>query len=249
MKKWYLSLAFIAVLAGCTSEKPDDDATTKSTTTNDTTTEQNDTIKSTDNDDASANATEDTTNKEVKEEATATTNASTIDFKKYFLADGAKASFLGEGMEFAAYTLETHWLNDKYVATYKNDGATKSQQIYRVNADNIELVVDDSFELEPETPTIGWLDKTEAMEVVLQAPLEKDQKFSEWQVIATDQTVETPLQTFTKVIEVQRKGKDFTEQRFFAEGFGQIKSVYTMEIEGSHEPYIIISSIEKVEGK
>lgn len=265
MKKWLVILGTTALLAACTAEEPTDQTTENSQ--NETTTEQNDTNNKEqaatndtkkDEDKAATAAKDDSTLKleeekkvEDKQEQTKKEEQQAklekVDFTKYFLQNGKKAFYLGEGIEFATYNVQTNWLNDKYVQHIQDDGAVLVQRIYRITDTAIEVVVDETIQGDKlETPSIEWLDNVKAMDTLLKAPLKKGTTFGNWEITDTNATVETPLQTFKNVIVVEDKEEDYLDTRYYAEGFGEIKSIYHMQME-ENEEYNIVSTLEKVQ--
>lgn len=66
--------------------------------------------------------------------------AATVDPYDYFMPDGSTASFLGEGNEYASFTLRTVYLEGEHVAVYEDNGGTVALRVYRLAEDAIELV-------------------------------------------------------------------------------------------------------------
>ena len=159
MKKWLVILSASALLAACTAESPEDETTAKPqkpTTEQTTTKETEETTKAPETEKETPKKEQDMTKEKDKD---ADANTQTLALKEYFLADGKKAHFQGEGIEFATYDVQTKWLNDNYVAHYVNNGGVEVQRIFRITPTTIELVVDEVIQTEkPDVPKIEWLE-------------------------------------------------------------------------------------------
>ncbi len=61
------------------------------------------------------------------------------------MPDGSTAYFLGEGNEYATYTVHTKWLSDQYVALVEDNGGAALLKVFRVmNEENkIDKVYDE----------------------------------------------------------------------------------------------------------
>ena len=164
---------------------------------------------------------------------------------QFFLTDGSSAQFLGDGNEYASYSLKTQWMNENYVATYEDNGGTVMQRIYRISTDKISLLAENGEAYEAQMPSIEELDAMPEIGVYLSTPLEVGTEFNEWIITSTSETVETPLQIFTDVIVMEKKEEQGNVNRkYFAKEFGEIKREFIM-YEGEQET-IISSTIEKV---
>ena len=164
---------------------------------------------------------------------------------QFFLTDGSSAQFLGDGNEYASYSLKTQWMNENYVATYEDNGGTVMQRIYRISTDKISLLAENGEAYEAQMPSIEELDAMPEIGVYLSTPLEVGTEFNDWIITSTSETVETPLQMFTDVIVIEKKEEQGNVNRkYFAKEFGEIKREFIM-YEGEQET-IISSTIEKV---
>lgn len=164
---------------------------------------------------------------------------------QFFLTDGSSAQFLGDGNEYASYSLKTQWMNENYVATYEDNGGTVMQRIYRISTDKISLLAENGEAYEAQMPSIEELDAMPEIGVYLSTPLEVGTEFNDWIITSTSETVETPLQMFTDVIVLEKKEEQGNVNRkYFAKEFGEIKREFIM-YEGEQET-IISSTIEKL---
>ena len=249
MKKWLVILSAASLLAACTAESTEEQTTAKPQKPD---TEQTETVKKpedkpleTAEKPAEVEKDKEKDKEEVKKPADKATGEQ-LPLKEYFLKDGKKAHYLGEGIEFATYDVETRWLSDNYVAHYVNNGGVEAQRVYRITDTAIELVVDEVVQgTKPDVPKVDWLDKVKPLEIVLQSPLTKGSKFDKWTVVKTDETIITPVATYNNVIVLEDKGKDYTDTRYFAKGVGEIKTVYVMDMD-NNETYRTTSTLDKI---
>lgn len=254
MKKWLVILGAASLLAACTAESTEEQTTAKPQKPD---TEQTDTVKKPEDkplETAEKPAEVEKGKEKDKEEVEKPAGEKPADkatgeqlpLKEYFLKDGKKAHYLGEGIEFATYDVETRWLSDNYVAHYVNNGGVEAQRVYRITDTAIELVVDEVVQgTKPDVPKVDWLDKVKPLEIVLQSPLTKGSKFDKWTVVKTDETIITPVATYNNVIVLEDKGKDYTDTRYFAKGVGEIKTVYVMDMD-NNETYRTTSTLDKI---
>lgn len=165
--------------------------------------------------------------------------------KEFFLRDGAVAKFIGEGNEYAGCTCTTQWLNDRYVNVYSDNGGTVVLQTYRIDEDKIVLIHREAEVYEPVNPTEEELEAMPVLSTYLQLPLETGATFDGWTVVDTKATLETPLQTFTNVIVIEKIDEEGTLNRsYFAKAFGEIKSEYILKV--GDEEHTITSTIAEI---
>lgn len=164
---------------------------------------------------------------------------------QFFLTDDSTAQFLGDGNEYASYSLKTQWLNENYVATYEDNGGTVMQRIYRISTDKISLLAENGEAYDAQMPSVEELDAMPEIGIYLSTPLEVGTEFNDWIITSTSETVETPLQIFTDVIVMEKKEEQGNVNRkYFAKEFGEIKREFIMNEE--EQEIIISSTIEKV---
>ena len=173
--------------------------------------------------------------------------AVTLDPYAYFMPDGSTASFLGEGNEYASFTLRTDYLEDDHVAVYEDNGGTVMLKVYRLEEDTIELVLEQGEFYEDYTATAEELEALEPIRTYLTLPLESGAIIGEWTVVETDAAVETPFENFEQVIVLESEGADGSIVRtYFAEGYGEIKREFRMQEEGQEE-FVVTSVLEELE--
>ena len=147
-----------------------------------------------------------------------------------------RATFVGDGNEFASFSEETVWLTDHIVQTSINNGGDLVYSIYRVTDEAIELVYEGVTE---PTMTIEDISKLPVIELYLALPIEQGTSFGSWTITNLNITVNTPFKSFTNAIEVMKETDGSISYRYFAPGFGLIKQVESM---GMNENLIEISS-------
>lgn len=177
-----------------------------------------------------------------------------IVYSKFFMPDGSTAHFLGDGNEYATFTVHTKWLSDRYVALTENNGGAVMLKIYRIDdelnkVDQVynEIVVD--FPSEIHYPTINELENLPAIETYLTGPIEVGSVIGKWKIVQVETGLETPYETFENVFVLEETTDDFINRKYFVEGFGEVKRESIMHIE-EEEDFIVTSTLEKIdEGK
>ena len=144
----------------------------------------------------------------------------------FFKEHETKATFVGEGNEFASFSEETVWLTDYIVQTSVDNGGVFMYSIYRITDEAIELVYEGVTE---PTMTVGDIAKLPVIELYLALPIEQGTSFGAWTITDVNSTIDTPFKRFTDVIEVMKETDDTKSYRYFAPGFGLIKQAESME--------------------
>ena len=166
--------------------------------------------------------------------ANAYENASALQL--FFKEHETKATFIGDGNEFASFSEETVWLTDHIVQTSIENGEDYVYSIYRITEEAIELVYEGVTE--PKM-TVEDIAKLPVIELYLALPIEQGASFGSWTITDVDVTVNTTFKSFTDVIEVMKETDGALSYRYFAPGCGLIKQVESME---TSENLIEISS-------
>ncbi|CAM5180050.1 putative protein OS=Ureibacillus acetophenoni OX=614649 GN=SAMN05877842_103189 PE=4 SV=1 [Ureibacillus acetophenoni] len=174
-----------------------------------------------------------------------------VDYSKFFLPDGSTAHFLGDGNEFATYTVYTKWLSDRYVSIVEDNGGLAMLKIYRVmdEYDKIDKVYEEPIEglpSEVQYPSVDELNNLPLIESYLNGPIEVGTEIGKWKIVEIDTTLETPYQTFEDVFVLEEETEDFINRKYFVEGFGEVKREAIMHIEGEDD-YIVTSTLEKID--
>jgi len=171
----------------------------------------------------------------------------TLDPSAYFMPDGSTASFLGEGNEYASFTLRTDYLEDDHVAVYEDNGGTVMLKVYRLGEDAIELVLEQGEFYEDYAATAEELEALEPIRTYLSFPLETGTAIGQRTVVETDAVVETPFQDFEQVTVLESEETEGSVAKtYFAEGYGEIKREFRMQEEGQDE-FVVTSVLEELE--
>ena len=200
--------------------------------------------------DAKNEASEDTTTLdkgEDTEEDSENTEASLKepDMMDYFLPDSSKAHYEGVGNEYAELDVNVSHPYKDIVMVYENNGGSMVRKIYKVEKDRILKLDESPVDFEENAPPIAELKKLETKGVYLQKPFEVGASFEKWTIIDIDATVETPYRTFEHALVIEEKGNDFTNRKYFAEGFGEVKRESIMEMDGEDD-FVVTSSVDSV---
>ncbi|MBM7705631.1 hypothetical protein JOD03_000514 [Chryseomicrobium aureum] len=169
------------------------------------------------------------------------------DLHTYFMPNQSIARFEGMGNEYATYTLETQYLYDDYIGTLEDNGGTVVQRIYRVEENRIVKIFEEVEAYEADFPPFNELESMPELETYLSLPLEEGTAFGGWTIEQVDGTLETPFQTFTDVIMLSQEGEDQSViEKYFVEGFGEVKRVFRMP-GGEGEEFEVISTLQSVD--
>ncbi|MCZ8535890.1 hypothetical protein M9R32_01640 [Paenisporosarcina quisquiliarum] len=182
---------------------------------------------------------------DVKEESQ-TSIEEKVELKSFFMRDGAVASYIGEGNEYASYQARTQWHNDDTVSINEDNGGTTVIRTYRITDDSIDLIKEQGEFYEQFNPTNEDLKSLPTLSTFLQLPLEKGTTFDEWTLVNVEQTLETPYETFNHVIVLEKTDDNGAIQRkYLVKGFGEVKREFLMK-ENDAE-FIVTSILETVE--
>ena len=75
-----------------------------------------------------------------------------IDLAQFFLSDGSKMHYKGEGNEFAELDVEVHKSGDQYVVIDENNGGVLIRKIYRITDEQIIILSEDAINLSTPLP-------------------------------------------------------------------------------------------------
>jgi hypothetical protein len=172
-------------------------------------------------------------------------NQSEISMADFFLTDGSKAHYLGEGNEFAELDIEVTHPYENYVIIHENNGGSMVRHIYKIEKNSIGILEEMMIDYKEDFPTLDELNAMIPTGVYLQKPFEVGTTFDNWTIVQTDAIVETPYKKFENALVIEMKGKDFINRKYFVEGFGEVKreAVMTMD-EGD---YVVTSTLKAVD--
>ncbi len=180
------------------------------------------------------------------EEPTETTETA-IELHDYFMPNQSTASFLGEGNEYATYTLSTQHLYENYIGTLEDNGGTVMQRIYRVEEARIVKIFEQAEAYDADFPALSELESMPELEIYLALPFEVGHEFNGWTITETEATLETPYENFSDVLVMEQEGSDGSvTQKYFAKGFGEVKRVFQMP-GGEGEQFEVTSTLQSVE--
>ena len=162
----------------------------------------------------------------------------------FFLPNGSKAHYKGEGNEFAELNIEVTHPYENYVIVHENNGGAICH-IYKIDPDKISILEQTELDFEKAIPTLDDLKAMEPIGIYLQNPLAEGAYIWRMDCYQTDATVETAYKTFENAIIIERKGEDFVIRKYFVPGFGEIKREFLMESEGNE--FVVTSTIESIE--
>lgn len=185
-------------------------------------------------------------NSNEKEQPDINSEDMSIDLSNFFMKDKSVAKYLGEGNEYATYTARTQWHNDHTVSIFEDNGGTILLRTYRITDKAIELINEQGEFYGEFNPTNDELDAMPAISTFLQLPIEKDREFDGWKIIDVNVTLETPLQQFEDVIQIQKIDETGSIQnRYIVENFGEIKREFIMDEEDIK--FSVTSTIESIQ--
>lgn len=163
----------------------------------------------------------------------------------YLLPDSSKAHYEGEGNEYAEMDVQVYHPYEEYVMIYENNGGALLRKIYKVEKDRILTLEEKQVDVEENAPPVAELKKMKVTGVYLQKPFEKGATFGKWTIVDTDSTVETPYKKFDHAIVLEEKGDNYTNRKYFVEGFGEVKRESVMTAKGQAD-ILVTSSMESV---
>ena len=158
--------------------------------------------------------------------------------RSFFKQDGTVAYFVGSGNEYATFKETTKWINPDYVEILTDNGGSITQSIYRITPYAIELIVGQNAEDGVVTPSVDELIFLQSAMTVLSIPLENGKTFDDnTKTMQLDVPLKTPYGDFKTTL-VEYNGDGATVSKYYAEGFGLVGEVYTLEDGTKIESYL-----------
>ncbi len=179
----------------------------------------------------------------VEEEVESTEDSSMLE---YFLPEGTKSHFKGEGNEFAELDVEVIVANEDYAIVDVDNGGVLVRTIYKIEQDSIHIVSTEPIDYEEEVPSLEEINDMKSIEVYLERPFKKGNTFGVWTIIEVAATVETPYQSFNDAIIIESSDENFVNQKAFVKGYGEVKYETIMDTDDEFE-FIVTSILESVE--
>lgn len=166
---------------------------------------------------------------------------------EFFMPDASTATFLGEGNEYASFTLRTVYLDEEHIATYEDNGGTVILKVYRIGDNAVEIVKQQAEFYEEFTASSEELKTLQPIRTYLTFPLDVGMVISDWTVTEKNANVETPFENFENVIVLENEeAKNTLNKTYFAEGYGEVKREFRMQEEGQVE-FVVTSVLESIE--
>lgn len=172
-------------------------------------------------------------------------NQSEVTMIDFFLPDGSKAHYLGEGNEFAELDVEVSHPYKDFVIVHENNGGTMIQYIYKIEKDKIDILDKRMVDYKEEFPSLEELNAMAPTGIYLQQPLKVGTTFDNWKITEIEVAVETPYKKFEKAFVIEETGEDFTNRKYFVEGFGEVKRESIMHMEDGD--YVVTSTLKAVD--
>ncbi|ANU22611.1 hypothetical protein [Planococcus donghaensis] len=183
----------------------------------------------------------------VEEEPTVDEETIDIDPYDFFMPDNSMATFLGEGNEYASFTLQTVFMDDKHIATYEDNGGTVMLKVFRIGESSVEVVKEQVEFYEEYAASSEELEALQPIRTYLTFPLEVGTVMDDWTVTQTNASVETPFENFENVIVIENEETENTiNKTYFSKGYGEVKREFRMQEEGQDE-FVVTSVLESVE--
>ncbi|WP_318614489.1 hypothetical protein [Sporosarcina sp. YIM B06819] len=164
----------------------------------------------------------------------------------FFLPDGSKAHYQGDGNEFAELDIEVAHPFENYVIIYENNGGALVRTIYKIDRDEIVIIDNQMVESKTDFPSQKELDAMTPTGIYLKKPFTKGTSFGDWTIIDTDVNVETPYQNFDHAIVIEKQDKDVINRKYFVKGFGEVKRESIMTTDDGSK-YIVTSTLKAVD--
>lgn len=165
--------------------------------------------------------------------------------RDYFLPDGSKANYKGEGNEFAQLKIVVAQPYENYFVIHENNGGAFIQRIYKIETDKISIVKETMIDAKQEFPTLVQLEALKPIGVYLQKPFSVGSAFGDWTIVQTGLTIDTPFKTFDDAFVIEKKDKDSVIRKYFVQGFGEVKRESIMK-SANGEEFIVTSTLESV---
>lgn len=165
--------------------------------------------------------------------------------RDYFLPDGTRADYVGEGNEYAQLKIQVAQPHEHYFVIHEDNGGALIRRIYKINTDRIDILEERTVDAKPEFPSLDELEAMQPIGTYLQKPFSIGTVFDEWTIVETGATVETPYKTFSDAIVIEEKGNDFVNRKYFVQGFGEVKREAVMRSSDGQE-YTVTSTLESI---
>lgn len=182
------------------------------------------------------------------EEDAKTNDPDDLSLSDFFLSDGKKASFKGDGDEFATFSLTFHHLDDQHIAIDEDNGGSLVRRIFKVEEERIVIISEQIIEQDDPLPSIESLASLTTQYIFLEKPIKEGHSFGGWTIAELNSTVETPYKTFDNAIKLEMIDHGFKNITYIVPQFGEVLRESIMENEDGKD-FIITSSLQSVENE
>lgn len=166
-----------------------------------------------------------------------------LSINDYFpFTENTKYEYVGDGNEYATYSVFTDYITDTRIQTRTNNGGTEIVKVLENKNGQLKVLLDraETYFREDFTYT-----KSSGGEVLIKEPIKVGNSWSNGEDIKTsitnlDVDITIPLGTF-KALEVTTEGKDYKITDYYAKDIGLIKTVNT------GNGYEVSSTLTKIE--
>lgn len=160
-----------------------------------------------------------------------------------FKEDQSVAHFTGVGNEYAGFTEATRWLSNDYVEVTIDNGGSVITRYFYVKDDAVYYV---TALADGEVPlTLEQLTALPTGQQMMTVPFSVGIEVGDWLITKTDETLTTPLQTFTNVIVLEKQTINETNKIYIALGFGIIKNEFIISSNGQQD--VISSTLTSID--
>jgi len=143
--------------------------------------------------------------------------------KQTFFPSESEAEFVG-GFENLGLNIQTFWLNDYYVQQVLSSYGGTTENIYRINGDQIELVFEEMIDGSQRSQmSLDELNKLPVLHIALKAAFKIGDKYDDWTLIETSGQVNTPYGSFSDVLTFELVADEVRLRKYYAQDFGMVK--------------------------
>jgi hypothetical protein len=165
--------------------------------------------------------------------------------KKYRPKVGIKKVFVDQD-NFESLTEEVVFENDDYVQSITTIGQSVSVIVYKWTDKEISIVKT----VQNPDPHKNYLDNLEADPDAEMMITKEDASGAKWKLISSNETVQTPYQTFTNVYVIQKttnevEGADTIYTHYLAPGVGLVKELFEVTGEQGYSAESVLKAVEE----
>ncbi|MEG0259786.1 MAG: hypothetical protein RR651_07930 [Lysinibacillus sp.] len=159
--------------------------------------------------------------------------------------NGTTYFFEGEGNEFAGYTVKTLAIDDTHIAQIEDNGGVQQLKVYRITNTSIDLISKQVIDKTAVIPSASKVKSYKKIETLLQLPLKAGHSFEGWNTISISEKMNLGWGPLDQIIVIEKVDNTLLTRKYFAKGYGLIKSEYIIENEGE-DPFIVTSTLKSL---